>query len=187
MSPCPSLSLLLVFFLTSLHAASADGGANCVIHETCQKCAQEDPTNVSYKFCVASLESNPNSRRADLRGLGLISIKLLRHNVTGTRAYAKKLLKSKKMDPFIKACLQDCLELYSDAVPTLKEAIRAYKDEKYRDVNIDLSSVMDASTTCEDGFTEKGAASPLAERNKDEFQLSALALSIVTILSRSSH
>ncbi|XP_030514952.1 putative invertase inhibitor [Rhodamnia argentea] len=186
MSPCPSVSLFLVFFLTVLHAASADGGNTSIIHETCKKCAQEDP-NVGYKFCVASLESNPMSHCADLRGLGLISIKLLRHNVTETRSYVKKLLKSKKTDPFIKACLQDCLELYTDAVLTLEEATRAYKVERYEEANVDLSSVMDAPTTCEDGFAEKGAASPLAERNKDAFRLSALALSIVTMLSRSSH
>ncbi|XP_010052753.2 putative invertase inhibitor [Eucalyptus grandis] len=186
MSPCPFVSLFLIFFLTSLHAASADGGNTNIIHETCKKCAQADP-NVSYKFCVASLESNPNSLSADLHGLGLISIKLLRHNMTHTRSYTKKLLKSKKMDPFIKACLQDCLELYSDAVPTLKEVIRSYKAEKYEDANINLSSAMEASTTCEDGFSEKGVVSPLTERNEDASQLSALALSIVTMLSRSSH
>ncbi|KAI3436971.1 Mannosyltransferase [Psidium guajava] len=157
-----------------------------MIHETCKKCAQEDP-NVSYRFCVASLESNPKSCCVDLRGLGLISIKLLRHNVTEARSYAKKLLKSKKTDPFIKPCLQDCLELYTDAVPGLEKATRAYKDERYMDANTDLSAVMDAPTTCEDGFVERGAASPLTERNKDAFQLSAMALSIVTMLSRSSH
>ncbi|XP_010052748.2 putative invertase inhibitor [Eucalyptus grandis] len=186
MSPCPSVSLLLIFFLTSVHAASADGGSTIIIHETCKKCAQEDP-NVSYKFCVASLESNPYCHCDNLRGLGLVSIKLLRHNVTRTRSYTEKLLKSKEMDPSVRACLQDCLELYSDAVATLAEAIRAYKDERYGDANIDLSSVMDASTTCEDGFTEKGTGSPLARRNKDAFRLSALALSIITMLSRSSH
>ncbi|KAF8032197.1 hypothetical protein BT93_D1191 [Corymbia citriodora subsp. variegata] len=186
MSPCPSVSLFLIFFLTSLQAASADGGNTNIIDETCKKCTQEDP-NISYRFCVASLESNPDSHHTDLGGLGLISIKLLRHNMTHTRSYTKKLLKSKKMDPFIKACLQDCLELYSDAVSTLKEAIRAYKDEKYDDTKINLSSVIDASTTCEDGFAEKDMASPLAVRNKDAFQLSALALSIVTMYSRSSY
>ncbi|KAL3742640.1 hypothetical protein ACJRO7_018024 [Eucalyptus globulus] len=183
MSPRPFVSLLLIFFL---RAASADGRSTNIIHETCKKCAREDP-NVSYKFCVASLESNPYSHCADLRGLGLISVKLLRHNVTRTRSYTEKLLKSEEMDPSVRACLEDCLELYSDAVPTLAEAIRAYKDERYEDTNINLSSVMNAPTTCEDGFSEKGAGSPLAKRNKDSFQLSAVALSIVTMLSRSSH
>ncbi|KAF8038304.1 hypothetical protein BT93_B0982 [Corymbia citriodora subsp. variegata] len=188
MSPRPSVSLLLIFFLASLHAASpVDGGSTTnIIHETCKKCAHEDP-NVSYEFCVASLESNPYSHCADLRGLGLISIKLLRHNMTRTRAYTEKLLQSEKMDPSVRACLQDCLELYSDAVPTLAEAIRAYKGGRYDDANIDLSSVMDAPSTCEDGFSETGVGSPLGRRNKDAFRLSAIALSIVTMLSRASH
>ncbi|KAI6702877.1 hypothetical protein NL676_012013 [Syzygium grande] len=69
MSPCRSVSLFLFFFLTSVHATSADGGNINIICEACKKCTREDP-NVSFKFCVASPKSNTNSRRTGPLGAG---------------------------------------------------------------------------------------------------------------------
>ncbi|KAL4036209.1 hypothetical protein IC575_004936 [Cucumis melo] len=129
-----------------------------------------------------TLESDRRSRSANLHKLGLISIDLLRHNVTSTRREIKKLLRNKKMEEFIKGCLKDCVELYSDAVPTLKEAKREYKNRNYKDSNIKVSSIMEAPTTCENGFKEKeGIVSPLTNNNSNVFQLAALTLSIINM------
>uniref|UniRef100_A0A9I9DEM2 Pectinesterase inhibitor domain-containing protein n=1 Tax=Cucumis melo TaxID=3656 RepID=A0A9I9DEM2_CUCME len=152
-----------------------------IIQETCKKSAESTP-NLTYKFCVTSLESDRRSRSANLHKLGLISIDLLRHNVTSTRREIKKLLRNKKMEEFIKGCLKDCVELYSDAVPTLKEAKREYKNRNYKDSNIKVSSIMEAPTTCENGFKEKeGIVSPLTNNNSNVFQLAALTLSIINM------
>lgn len=172
--------VLLFFFIITLIRAT---NGNNLIHETCKTCAQSDP-NLSYAFCVTSLEAVPSSRRADLRQLGNISIRLTRHNVTKTRHRITKLLEKKKLDPFVRGCLNDCFELYSDAMPSLKQALKYYKAKRYEDANIAVSSVIDASTTCEDGFAEKeGVVSPLTKTNNDTFQLSAMALSIINLLS----
>ncbi|KAI5423187.1 hypothetical protein KIW84_046251 [Lathyrus oleraceus] len=120
----------------------------------------------------------------NLEELGLVAIKLTRHNVTNTSDYITRLLKKKTSDPFIKECLEDCLEVYSDAIATFREAIRDYKAKRYEDCNFKLSSIIDASTTCEDGFKQKNdVISPLTKRNKNVFQLSAIALSIVNMLN----
>ncbi|KAH7525287.1 hypothetical protein FEM48_Zijuj06G0209000 [Ziziphus jujuba var. spinosa] len=153
-----------------------------------QKCSKTDP-NLSYNFCVASLQSSPESRGAsNLRQLGSISIKLIKRNVTGTRHFIKELLtiKNKTLTPYQKACLKDCMELYSDAVSTIEETMEAYKSKHYADANVELSSVVDAATSCEDGFGErKDVVSPLTKRNKDVFQLSAISLSIINMLINS--
>ncbi|KAF3954422.1 hypothetical protein ACB098_11G135100 [Castanea mollissima] len=171
---------LLLLFISTFHAINA----NKLIHETCKKCSQTDP-NLSYNFCVDSLQADPKSQSVDdLRELGKISIKLIKQNVTNTRNHIKKLLENKNSDSFIKSCLSDCFDLYSDAVPTLSQALKDYKAKRYDDANIEVSSVLDASTTCEDGFEEeKGVVSPLTKRNNNTFQLSAIALSIVNMLS----
>lgn len=45
--------------------------------------------------------------------------------------------------------------------------------------------MIDAATTCEDGFEEQeGVVSPLKKRDDDAFKLSALALSIIKMLPR---
>ncbi|XP_062175155.1 putative invertase inhibitor [Alnus glutinosa] len=173
--------LLFFFMITALIRAT---NGNNLIHKTCKTCAQSDP-NLSYAFCVTSLEAVPSSCRADLRQLGNISIKLTRHNVTKTRHRITKLLEKKKLEPFVRGCLNDCFELYSDVMPSLKQALKAYKAKRYKDANIAVGSVIDASSTCEDGFTEKeGVVSPLTKTNNDTFQLAAMALSIINLLSR---
>ncbi|OMP00801.1 Pectinesterase inhibitor [Corchorus olitorius] len=174
--------ILFLFFLISsstFHAIYAGD----LIRETCKKCAERDP-NLSYKFCVTSLQAAPKSHCADdLRDLGVISIKLVRRNMTSSRSYIKELLKNKKLEPFVRSCLHDCLDLFSDAISATKEAMDDFKSKHYDDANIDMSSVMDASTTCEDGFHEKqGLVSPLTKRNNDTFLLTAISLSIINML-----
>lgn len=174
-----SLPIFFVFFST-FHAMST----NNLIPETCKKCVQKDP-NLTYKFCVTSLQAAPESHCVDdLRELGKISIKLIKHNVTNTRQHIKKLLENNRLDPFVRACLADCFSLYSDAIPTLGQALKDYKTKHYKNVNMDVSSIIDAAMTCEDGFKERnGVVSPLTKRNKNTFQLSAISLSIINMLS----
>lgn len=181
MSPSSFLFLSLTIFLCSFNPFV---DANNLIRQTCKNCSKNDP-NISYKFCTTSFQSDHRSQCAqNLEELGLVAIKLTRHNVTNTSDYITKLLKKKTSDPFIKECLEDCLEVYSDAIATFREAIRDYKAKRYEDCNFKLSSIIDASTTCEDGFKQKNdVISPLTKRNKNVFQLSAIALSIVNMLN----
>lgn len=181
--PFSSFSLPIFLLLSSTFHVAIQ--AKNLIPETCRTCAERDP-NLSYNFCVTSLQAAAESHcAADLRELGKISIKLLKHNVTSTRQHIKKLLQKKKLDPFVKACLSDCFELYSDAIPDVTKALKEYKTKHYEDANIDVSSISTASTTCEDGFNEKnGVVSPLTKRNTYTFQLSAIALSIINMQSR---
>ncbi|KAI3940420.1 hypothetical protein MKW98_024827 [Papaver atlanticum] len=154
-----------------------------VVEETCKKAADMDP-NLTYKFCVTSLQAIPRSHCANLRGLGLIAMKLSRTNATHTKLYIKKIMKKKKkLEPFYRSCLESCLELYSNAIYSTRDAIKYYKSRSYLEANVQFSAVMDAPSTCEDGFKEKeGLRSPLTKKNNDLFQLTALVLSIIEML-----
>ncbi|XVF73568.1 hypothetical protein PTKIN_Ptkin12aG0212300 [Pterospermum kingtungense] len=178
--PFPVFFVLFLLVSTSTFHGTT---AHDLIRQTCKKCAQRDP-NLSYNFCVTSLQAAPKSHCADyLRELGMISIKLLRRNLTSSRFYIKELLKNKKLDPIVRSCLHACFDLYSNAMTRIQHAIDAYKSKHYGDANIYVSSGMDASTTCEDGFKDKdGVVSPLTKRNNDTFQLSAISLSIINML-----
>ncbi|KAL8268464.1 hypothetical protein R6Q59_002262 [Mikania micrantha] len=174
-SPSCSLSLFLfsIIFLAT-HAQT-------LIHGTCKICSQQDPT-VNYQFCTTSLEAAPGSRHTDVRGLGKIAIQLAQVNVTNTKSHIKILLK-KKYNSFVKMCLNDCLELYSDAVIDIKHALKSYKSKRYDEANALITSVMDATTTCENGFKEKhNIVSPLTKRNDATFELCGIGLSIMHIL-----
>ncbi|KAL0380021.1 UNVERIFIED_CONTAM: putative invertase inhibitor [Sesamum angustifolium] len=61
--------------------------------------------------------------------------------------------------------------------------MKHFNARRFDDANVEISSIMEASTTCEDGFKEKqGVVSPLTKRNGDTFQLSAVALSIMRMI-----
>ncbi|KAA0049108.1 putative invertase inhibitor [Cucumis melo var. makuwa] len=159
--------------------------ANDIVSRTCETSAARDP-NVRLDFCLRSLAAAPGSDTADLYELGAISIRLIGRNATSTQRYIERLLKNEKKksssDSYIRPRLSDCEELYSDAVETVGEAAAEYGRKRYDEVNVKLSSVMDAVTTCEDGFKEmESRVSPLTKRNGDVFELAAIALCILDL------
>ncbi|KAK4268034.1 hypothetical protein QN277_024740 [Acacia crassicarpa] len=181
----------ILFFIILFLSFNPTTSNNHLIQEICKKTSETDP-NVSLNFCISSLESDPSSHsiRLSLTKLGLISMNLTKNKVTETRVYIEHLLKKKtkqgsssSIDRYIKDCLKDCLELYSDAIATTEDAIGDYKRKRYLVSNIKVSSVLDAASTCEDGFKEKrGVVSPLNKGNNETFQLSAIALSIIDMV-----
>ncbi|XP_062098204.1 putative invertase inhibitor [Humulus lupulus] len=186
------LPLSFSFILSTVHLSLvASSSSSNLIQDTCKKCSDTDP-NLKYNFCTGSFESSPDGRQCtSLRDLGLVSIRLTKNNVTSTKHFIKHLLhndkKKKKLDPYVKACLTDCMELFNDALSTIKVVVKDYKAKRYDDANINLSSVLDASSTCEDGFkesdsTKKHVVSPLTKRNDNAFQLTAISLSIINML-----
>ncbi|XP_027101845.1 putative invertase inhibitor [Coffea arabica] len=182
----PSISsalLITLFLLCFIHGATSQEN---LIRDSCRTFAKDDP-NINFNFCTTSLQAAPASHCAALRGLGTISFRLIRYNVTDTRCMIRQLLKGKKLDPYVRQCLNDCFELYSDAIDTMKQAMKAYNTKRFADANIEISSIMDAATTCEDGFNErKGVLSPLTKRNNNTFELSAIALNVMRILQTRS-
>ncbi|EYU42317.1 hypothetical protein ABFS82_14G154100 [Erythranthe guttata] len=179
MNPLP---FLIILFITTIQSTSAQ----TLINTTCKTASNDDP-NIPYAFCTTSLLAAPASRCAALQGLGSISIRLIRYNVTDTRCFIKQLIKDKKWDPYQRQCLDDCFQLFTDAIDSVKQAMRYYNAKKFDDANVQISSIMDAANTCEDGFKErKGLVSPLTKRNVDVFQLSAVALSVMKIVQTRS-
>ncbi|KAG8391451.1 hypothetical protein BUALT_Bualt01G0189200 [Buddleja alternifolia] len=177
-----SLLLPPILILSIINGAKSQN----LINSSCKTFSNNDP-NINYNFCTTSLQAAPASRCATLPGLGSISIRLTRYNITDTRCHIKQLMKNRKLDPYVRQCLGDCFELYSDAIVTVKQAMKYYDEKKFDDANIQLSSVMDAATTCEDGFKErKGVVSPLTKRNGDVFELSAVALSVMRLIQSGS-
>ena len=132
----PCLCLLPLFFHPSLSCDS--------VNQACWKLTDRDP-DLKYHFCVASLESDSRSRTATLEELGAISVMLTISNATNLKSYIFELLEDKRFDPYSKGCLRDCLELYSDAIDTLRNALDDFKNKHYIDAKQGFTSAMDAS------------------------------------------
>ncbi|XP_042032778.1 putative invertase inhibitor [Salvia splendens] len=151
---------------------------------TCLDSARDDP-NIDYAFCTSSLQA---ATAPTLQGLNIISITLLQNNITDTRCFIKQLIRNTTPEePYLRECLSDCLELFSDAIPSAKEAMRHFIMKRYDDANVKISSIMEGATTCEDGFKErKGLVSPLTNRNHHVFELSAITLSLMHVIQTRS-
>lgn len=172
--------LTTLLFLSTIFPFATSCSTN-LIDDTCKNASQSDP-NFSFEFCKTSFQAAPGSRCLNLRGLGLIAVRLFRDNATDTRCYIRELLAKKGLNPAMKMCLRDCLDMYINGVERLTQAIREYRVGRYFDANVHISAAMTESTTCEDGFHEKkGLVSPLTKQNDDAFRLGAISLTIMSM------
>ncbi|RWW77266.1 hypothetical protein BHE74_00014577 [Ensete ventricosum] len=128
------------------------------------------------------LRSVSKSKRADLRGLAIISLKLAKANATHAKSRVKALLKEKLLSTYRKSCLQTCRELYSDAASSFRNSVKPIKSGRYADAKVYISSAVDAPGECEDSFQEGDITSPLTKVNYDLFQLAVIALAITSRL-----
>ncbi|GER54540.1 plant invertase/pectin methylesterase inhibitor [Striga asiatica] len=175
-----SFFMILLFLLLLMTTKSQN-----LIDSTCRASSRNDP-NINYDFCKTVLQSSPATRSSStLNGIGKILITLVLNNLTDTHSYIERLTKdaAKWWEPYVRQCLDDCLELYSDGIDYADQAMSYYDATKFEDANVAISSVIDDVTTCEDGFEErKGSVLPLSERNNGAFRLSALALSVMRMV-----
>ncbi|RZC69294.1 hypothetical protein C5167_032385 [Papaver somniferum] len=169
-----SLFLLHPIFIQESACGEDASADDDIVKETCEICAQKSPL-LNYEFCVTSLEAVPESKTAaGFHGLGIISLELAQTN--GALNY-------KDLDAYAFLGLNDCLDLYTDAISTLAKSIEAIRSYNYVNLNIWVSAAMEASTACEDGFREKGRVSPLKKQNSNFFQLCDIALVITKLFS----
>ncbi|XP_027334385.1 putative invertase inhibitor [Abrus precatorius] len=176
---CFSFCLTVLFLITlPLGTNSTLMVPKDIIDQTCQQCANQSII-LSYGFCSTSLPVIPVSHSANLEGLALVAMELALENVTSTVATIEKLLDSTSIDNLALGCLADCLELYSDAAWTIVNSIGVFLSGNYEVTRTWMSSVMEAASTCQQGFVERGEVSPLTQENYNLFQLCGIALCII--------
>ncbi|XP_020570768.1 putative invertase inhibitor [Phalaenopsis equestris] len=171
---------LPIFLLLLLHKSSITT-ASSIIEQTCRRCAQTDPA-LNYNLCVGLLNSNPNSRNADLSGLGVISLSITRAKSIQIQSTIQNLMKSNPSSKYVRECLTVCLELYTDATSLLSDSMRAIQSGRISDARTWISAAMDAGTTCADGFEERGLVSPLKKRNDEYRSRVLIPLAIAALL-----
>ncbi|XP_030514332.2 putative invertase inhibitor [Rhodamnia argentea] len=169
-------SLFLIHFLIIFCGVQS---ASDLIQDTCKKIAATE-VEVNFNFCVQSLGSDPHSHEVDLGGLGLIAVKLLQANITGTIEYTKQLLKQ-KLDPRLLKRLSFCWRLYAPFEG--KDVIPFYKAKDYSSVAGFAGVFGDNEVLCDSQLTQKkGMVPPLTKRNAEIFQLSAIVVDIMHFL-----
>ncbi|XP_016438825.1 putative invertase inhibitor [Nicotiana tabacum] len=179
-----SLPLCCLFLLfISTHCYLSSPPVVDLINSTCKKCSDES-ADFNYNFCVASLQVIPVTHVTNLQGIGIIAMELALENATHTISTIEKLLNSEEFDPFAMDSLRDCLELYADAIAMLVDAFGAFLSKHFNTANVLMRTVMDATSTCDEEFTEKkGELAPLAKENYNLYQLSDISWCIIKQVS----
>ncbi|XP_061359079.1 putative invertase inhibitor [Gastrolobium bilobum] len=174
------LPFYLVIFILFQFLFQCSNGSN-IIHQSCKEASKNDP-NLSYDFCVASLDeaASKNKPPTSLEALVGMSIQLTKSNGTNIISFISKLLKNQTFDQYAKACLQDCFDLYKDSLSSLEDAMVAFKCKDLDTAGIKVSAALDDSVTCEDQFKDKkGEISPLTMENHVYFELNVISLAFI--------
>ncbi|XP_042483245.1 putative invertase inhibitor [Macadamia integrifolia] len=171
----------IFFFLAILFLAKVDAD---IVNETCQKASQVDK-ELQYDFCVAALGKDPKSHSADLQGLGIISMELMKEKATKIGSHIKEILNDTKSGPVFKRCIQSCDERYADVQLSTNHAIEAFKSKNYKEASSQVSATLTNAGTCEDVFAQTldHLKSPLTAEYNDLFQLISIAGQISFVLT----
>ncbi|CAI8609474.1 unnamed protein product [Vicia faba] len=159
-----------------------------LIVRSCREASKNDP-NLSYEFCVTSLYEAACKTKLQpkkLEDLVSMSIQVTKSNGTNIISIISHDLQNQTHGEHVKACLQDCLNLYNDSLSSLDDAMVAFNTSKDLDTaNINVSAALDDSVTCEDQFKERkedNETSPLTQENHVYFQLNVISLSFIQMI-----
>ncbi|CAN8245787.1 unnamed protein product [Cochlearia groenlandica] len=160
------VSLVTFFLLLNVFATG-----QTLIQDSCKKAAAKDP-NMIYGICVRSLQRDPRSKTAtSLEGLFLASTMNAATKTANLKRLIQKILNDKKSSHGIELPLRDCVEVFTDAIDSINDALSSIKSSDYETANVNLSAALDAPDTCEDGFKESRQwKSPVTKENNALFQ-----------------
>ncbi|PIA43268.1 hypothetical protein AQUCO_02000594v1 [Aquilegia coerulea] len=137
------------------------------------------------KLCLSSLQSDPRSPTADVKGLAIVALDICNAHGAHMISHVNELKSQKNTTypPYIFSCLDDCINEYQEATGNLKEAAEALENKSYSSVNAFTTAAMTDSDSCEDGCSDNlEYKSPLTLKNQHFFQLCSNALAITNLL-----
>lgn len=146
-------------------------GGNDLIENTCKN-------TPNYQLCVSTLQSDPRSFDTDVYGLGLVLVDAVKAKATFTVDSIKKL---KGSNPEFILPLIECSILYNailkadipEAIEALRKGVPKFAENGMIDAALEVQ-------ICENSF--KQSNSPLTRMNKDVYDLSVVAKSIIRML-----
>ncbi|KAJ0983750.1 hypothetical protein J5N97_002106 [Dioscorea zingiberensis] len=176
-----SFSFLLIVLLQLIICLSfPGGGAAANLEEICQK-ASSSSVNMTYDFCLTSLQPIPGTREVDTKGLASITINLSISNFTSTREKIADL-QSKATDQSVKDALQICSVRFGNGDASLKIAQTSLGQDHIQDALSSVRAAAGSAVVCANAFSERGIQSPISD-TQDGFLLCNLAAYIIQLLA----
>ncbi|KAJ7973319.1 putative Pectinesterase inhibitor [Quillaja saponaria] len=175
MKPISGLFFVLLLTLWGHQILAAQTNPTLII-QACSLALQKDQ-------CKRILESDPESKGADIHGLAKIALKQASTSATNLSKQIKQLL-NKESDRKVKQSLNDCSDNYEDIIDKLKDSMAAIDTTSYNDVNTWVTAAMSNAESCEQGFKDQNVQkSPIIQMNANFHQLCSVSLAITNVLA----
>nr|GMD62082.1 putative invertase inhibitor [Ipomoea batatas] len=153
--------------------------------------------DIDYDFCVSALQARPARECATLMRIGWTTIDLVISNVTDTRRHIGDVLKSGKVQPWVRRCVRECYALYDSAVIQAKRLLRDYMHKDYLGAEYQVGGIDNPAGICgllfEEGSQDMpipgcgGGVSPFSARNNNAIQLSGMVMFVLRLLQGTLH
>jgi pectinesterase inhibitor-like protein len=168
----------LCIFLLACSTSNAS-----VLQDSCKSFAAKH-LDIGYDYCIKFFQADKGSATADKRGLATIAVKL---TGVASRSTTKHIaaLKSSEKDKKRLKCLSSCADVYSSAVSEITVAAKGISSgtaSGREDAVTALSAVLNAPSTCEQGFKELHVPSPLVAEDAEFTKKASVALSVTAAL-----
>ncbi|XP_015867826.2 cell wall / vacuolar inhibitor of fructosidase 1 [Ziziphus jujuba] len=170
-----SIFLVHAFFLLSLPTSQCRvlPMDEKLIESTCRQ-------TPNYDLCVSSLKSDPKSSTADVPGLALILVNLIKSKATETLNQIDSLLK-RGPGAGEKQALDSCHSKYHAILEgDVPQAIEALTKGNYKFAEDGANDAANEANSCESDFPS--GSSPLTDMNKYVHDVSAIAATVVSTL-----
>lgn len=136
----------------------------------------------NFDLCVSSLKSDPKSSTADVPGLAIIMVHIIKEKAAKALNRIRELLKKGPGGSKEKQALSSCANRYNAIIEAdVPEAIEALTRADYKFAEDGIADAAVEADACEHGFSSLGS-SPLTEMNKDMNEVSNVARAIVRTL-----
>ncbi|KAI5329089.1 hypothetical protein PRUPE_5G112600 [Prunus persica] len=130
----------------------------------------------NYDVCVSTLNSDPRSTGADVKGLGLIMVDAVKDKATGALNKADELLKQSPGDQALLSCVKTYNEVLQNDVP---QGSQAFTQGDSKSAEQGMNDIATEADSCESGFS---SSSPLVDNNKALLDVAAVAAAIARTL-----
>ncbi|KAJ8642854.1 hypothetical protein MRB53_004602 [Persea americana] len=168
--------LFLLPLVLSLSSAKEIAITN-FIRDTCKKTLHND-------LCLTTFQSDPNSHKADPKGLVAIVLRIAHAKASMTHDRITGLMVGEN-NQYMDQCFNDCSEQYLDAIDQIEDSLAALESNGYSDVNTWVTAAMGDAQACEEEFDVVGYRSPLTTNNVEFTKLCSISLAILKLVTGS--
>ncbi|KAB2616059.1 cell wall / vacuolar inhibitor of fructosidase 1-like [Pyrus ussuriensis x Pyrus communis] len=140
-----------------------------LIAQTCNQTPYPD-------LCVSTLQSDPRSAKADVKGLGIIMVDAVRAKAHEANLRVEELIDREPGNTPARNCGFNYDDIFQLDIP---QAVEAFPKDDYKSVELGMTNVVANADSCERGFS---GGSPFKDKSQALHDVAYVAAAIAKVL-----